>query len=77
MALDEVARKRNANLVRSVRTEVLKISQKDACSIFGGGHNAFYRYEKGEVGVPQPLLILMQLLQKQPELFDSIKAQRV
>lgn len=77
MALDELSLKRNANLVRTVRTEVLKISQQEAAVIFGGGHNAFHRYEKGHVGVPQPLLILMQLLQKQPELFESIKAQRV
>lgn len=77
MALDELTQKRNANLVRTVRTEVLKISQKEAGNIFGGGHNAFHRYEKGQVGVPQPLLILLKLMQKQPELFDAIKDQRV
>lgn len=76
MALDELSQKRNANLVKTVRTEILKITQQEAAVIFGGGHNAFYRYEKGQVGVPQPLLILMQLLKKQPELFASIKAQR-
>jgi HTH-type transcriptional regulator/antitoxin MqsA len=76
MALDELSRKRNANIVRTVREE-LKITQQQATAIFGGGHNAFYRYEKGQEAVPQPLLILMQLLQKHPELFYQIKLQRV
>ena len=41
----------------------LHLSQKEAVQLLsGGGHNAFSRYERGDVAPPQPLLMLMRLL---------------
>ena len=42
------------NEVKKVRKQ-LKLTQKQAASIFGGGVNAFNRYEKGRLPVPRPL----------------------
>src|SRR5215216_3787348 len=40
--------------IKKVRTK-LKLTQKKAAAIFGGGVNAFNRYEKGKLPVPRPL----------------------
>lgn len=75
-ALDEFSRRRHAKLVKEVRTKILKVSQVEASRLFGGGHNAFTRYESGEIAVSQPLLILLQLLEKDPSLAETIKGIR-
>ncbi|CAI8994982.1 HTH-type transcriptional regulator / antitoxin MqsA [Pseudomonas chlororaphis] len=53
----------------------LHLSQKDAVRLLsGGGHNAFSRYERGEVAPPQPLFMLMRLLDRHPELMAEVHA---
>ncbi|MOA63135.1 Antitoxin MqsA [compost metagenome] len=62
----------NLELIKAVRKQ-LKLTQKQAGEIFGGGPNAFSRYEKGDVDAPTPLVKLFRLLRKHPELGDEVK----
>lgn len=51
----------------------LQLSQKEAVRLLsGGGHNAFSRYERGEVSAPQPLYMLMRLLDRHPQLMKDV-----
>jgi HTH-type transcriptional regulator/antitoxin MqsA len=50
----------------------LGISQVEAARLTGGGHNAFSRYERGEV-IPLPATTnLFRLLDKHPELLKEL-----
>ncbi len=56
----------------------LHLTQKRAVELLTGrGHNAFSRYERGELFPPQPLFILMRLLDKHPHLLAEIQALNV
>lgn len=57
--------------IRSIRKK-LGLSQKEASEIFGGGVNAFSRYELGKINPPKSLVLLFQLLEKNPALLDEI-----
>ncbi|MGK9053071.1 type II toxin-antitoxin system MqsA family antitoxin [Neorhizobium sp. CSC1952] len=59
--------------VASVRKK-LKLDQKEAGDIFGGGVNAFSRYENGKTKPPVALVKLLKLLDKHPELLQEIRA---
>jgi len=59
------------SLLREVR-EQLKLTQQQAAKIFGGGPNAFSRYESGKTRPPVALVKLFAVLNKHPELFDEI-----
>ena len=48
--------------IQKIRKQI-GLTQKQAADIFGGGHNAFSRYEKGETPPPKPLSLLLELLQ--------------
>lgn len=50
----------------------LKLNQKDAGLIFGGGVNAFNRYERGINPIPKPLSMLLSLLDKHPEQLQEL-----
>lgn len=51
----------------------LGLNQREASEIFGGGVNAFSRYEKGKA-LPHPSTIkLLQVLDKHPELLNEIR----
>jgi HTH-type transcriptional regulator/antitoxin MqsA len=53
----------------------LHLSQKDAVLLLsGGGHNAFSRYERGEVLPPKALVLLMRLLDRYPYLLADAHA---
>jgi len=53
----------------------LHLSQKEAVLLLsGGGHNAFSRYERGEVLAPKTLVLLMRLLDRYPHLLTDVKA---
>lgn len=53
----------------------LHLTQKNAVRLIsGGGHNAFSRYERGELAPPQPLFTLMCLLDLHPHLLAEIQA---
>jgi HTH-type transcriptional regulator/antitoxin MqsA len=53
--------------VRQVRKK-LNLDQKEAGRIFGGGVNAFCRYETGKTPPPVPLIKLLRILDAHPEL---------
>lgn len=52
----------------------LKLTQKEAATLTGGGHNAFSRYERGEARALPAVLNLFRLLDRHPELLKEIKA---
>ncbi|WP_427312321.1 type II TA system antitoxin MqsA family protein [Cupriavidus sp. H39] len=58
-------------------TEVRKklhLDQREAAEIFGGGVNAFSRYETGRTKPPLALVKLLKLLDRHPELLAEIRA---
>jgi HTH-type transcriptional regulator/antitoxin MqsA len=52
----------------------LALDQREAAEIFGGGVNAFSRYESGRTRPPLALVKLLQVLNRHPELLDEIRA---
>jgi len=52
----------------------LALDQRQAAEIFGGGANAFSRYENGKTRPPQALVKLLKLLDQHPELLNEVKA---
>jgi HTH-type transcriptional regulator/antitoxin MqsA len=52
----------------------LRLDQREAAEIFGGGINAFSRYENGKTKPPLALVHLLKLLDKHPELLQELKA---
>lgn len=52
----------------------LQLDQREAAAIFGGGVNAFSRYETGKARPPLALLKLLQVLDRHPELLEEIRA---
>jgi HTH-type transcriptional regulator / antitoxin MqsA len=52
----------------------LKLTQKEASRITGGGHNAFSRYERGEAKPLPAIVKLLRLLDKHPELLKEVMA---
>lgn len=50
----------------------LKLSQRRAAAIAGGGVNAFSRYENGKARPVAAVINLFRLLDKHPELIDEI-----
>lgn len=52
----------------------LALDQREAAQIFGGGINAFSRYETGKTKPPVALIKLLQLLDRHPELLSEISA---
>ena len=50
----------------------LKLTQRQAAQITGGGHNAFSRYERGEVRPLPAVIKLMRLLDRHPELLKEV-----
>jgi HTH-type transcriptional regulator/antitoxin MqsA len=59
--------------ITSVRKK-LDLDQREAAEIFGGGVNAFSRYESGKVKPPQALVQLFRVLERHPELLAEIRA---
>jgi HTH-type transcriptional regulator / antitoxin MqsA len=51
----------------------LALDQREAAEIFGGGVNAFSRYETGATKPPLALVKLLKVLDSHPELIDEIK----
>jgi HTH-type transcriptional regulator/antitoxin MqsA len=52
----------------------LSRDQREAAEIFGGGVNAFSRYESGRTRPPLALVKLLKVLDRHPELLDEIRA---
>ncbi len=59
--------------IRRIRTK-LKLSQRKASALLGGGPHAFQKYEKGEVGISQAMNTLLRLLDKNPGLLRQVEA---
>ena len=53
--------------------EKLHLSQREAAEIFGGGINAFSRYETGKIKPPLSLVKLLTILDPHPELLNEVK----
>lgn len=62
----------NPDFISSTRKK-LKLDQREAGEIFGGGPNAFSRYENGKTRPPIALVQLFKLLNNHPELIDEIR----
>jgi HTH-type transcriptional regulator / antitoxin MqsA len=52
----------------------LALGQREAAQIFGGGVNAFSRYETGKTRPPLALVKLLKVLDRHPELLDEVRA---
>lgn len=52
----------------------LALDQREAAEIFGGGVNAFSRYENGKTRPPLALIKLLKVLDRHPELLNEVRA---
>ena len=52
----------------------LKLDQREAAELFGGGVNAFSRYENGKTKPPLALVKLLKVLDRHPELLGEVRA---
>ena len=57
----------------SVRKK-LALGQREAAEIFGGGVNAFSRYETGKTKPPLALVKLLKVLDRHPELLAEVRS---
>ncbi len=60
------------NFIINMRKK-LHLEQKEAAEIFGGGVNAFSRYETGKTKPSLSLVKLLRVLDKHPELLAEIR----
>ena len=75
-----------AALVRAVKGDIsadirrirknLKLTQSELAEAFGVGKVAFSRYERGETRPPAPLVKLLKVLEKHPDLLAEIREVR-
>lgn len=52
----------------------LDLDQREAAEIFGGGVNAFSRYENGKTKPPLALVKLLKMLDRHPDLLVEVRA---
>ena len=52
----------------------LRLDQQEAAEIFGGGVNAFSRYENGKTKPPLALVKLFRVLDRHPDLLAEVRA---
>ncbi|GHT91438.1 DNA-binding protein [Betaproteobacteria bacterium] len=52
----------------------LDLDQREAAEIFGGGVNAFSRYENGKTKPPLALVKLLKVLDVHPDLLSEVRA---
>jgi HTH-type transcriptional regulator / antitoxin MqsA len=60
------------DFIATVRKK-LALDQREAAEIFGGGINAFSRYETGKTRPPLALVKLLKVLDRHPDLLDEIR----
>jgi len=58
--------------IASVRKK-LSLDQREAAEIFGGGVNAFSRYETGKTKPPLALVKLLKVLDRHPDLLNEVR----
>jgi HTH-type transcriptional regulator/antitoxin MqsA len=61
------------NYIAKVRRK-LDLDQREAAEIFGGGVNAFSRYENGKTKPPLALVKLLKMLDRHPDLLSEVRA---
>ncbi|MGQ5525453.1 type II toxin-antitoxin system MqsA family antitoxin [Chitinimonas sp. PSY-7] len=61
------------SFIANVRKK-LNLDQREAAEIFGGGVNAFSRYENGKTKPPLALVKLLKVLDHHPDLLNEVKA---
>jgi len=61
------------SFIVSVRKK-LALDQREAGEIFGGGVNAFSRYENGKTKPPLSLVKLLKMLDRHPDRLNEVKA---
>ena len=59
--------------ITSVRKK-LELDQREAAELFGGGVNAFSRYENGKTKPPLALVKLFKVLDRHPDLLAEVRA---
>ena len=59
--------------IASVRKK-LELDQREAAELFGGGVNAFSRYENGKTKPPLALVKLLKVLDRHPDLLAEVRA---
>jgi HTH-type transcriptional regulator/antitoxin MqsA len=52
----------------------LKLDQREAAELFGGGVNAFSRYENGKTKPSLALVKLLKMLDRHPDLLNEVRA---
>ena len=73
-ALQEQERNRQAAELRAIRKR-LKLTQRQAAELFGGGANAFSDYERGTTRPARSTVLLLHLLDNHPELLQELRTQ--
>ncbi len=58
--------------IASIRKK-LALDQREAAEIFGGGVNAFSRYENGKTRPPLALVKLLKVLDRHPDLLSEVR----
>ncbi|MBX3169012.1 MAG: type II toxin-antitoxin system MqsA family antitoxin [Candidatus Eremiobacteraeota bacterium] len=61
------------SFITSIRKK-LRLDQREAAEIFGGGVNAFSRYENGKTKPSLALIKLLKLLDRHPDLLGEVRA---
>ncbi len=61
------------DFIASVRKR-LGLDQREAAEIFGGGINAFSRYENGKTKPPLALVKLLKMLDRHPDLLNEVRS---
>jgi len=59
--------------IASIRKK-LNLDQREAAELFGGGVNAFSRYENGRTKPPRSLVQLLRLLDRHPDLLNEVRS---
>jgi HTH-type transcriptional regulator/antitoxin MqsA len=74
--LQQAIRHRQVEELRNIRKR-LKLTQRQAAELFGGGANAFSDYERGVAKPARSTVMLLHLLDHHPELLDELRRQQV
>lgn len=73
--LQQMIRSKQAAELRAIRKK-LKLTQRQAAELFGGGVNSFSDYERGVVRPARSTVLLLHLLNHHPELLQELRSQQ-
>ena len=74
-AQDALMRKTRGDVGTDIRRirKTLKLTQSELARIFGVGKVAFSRYERGETTPPAPIIKLLKLVERHPDLLHEVR----